>query len=201
VQAQAGEAQVLRHLAREVVAPVVEHVRREAHRHHVALLDRRDLEHAVVEEARVEELHLERQLLVAPEGLILLEADVAPLVVADLQEPVGNGRVRLEGVARQPLGLLDDRREVEALRIGDGGLRLGLLRLRLACLLIARFLLAGLLRRRLVGASDGAGGERNDGNRGEKAQAWHGSRPPRATVGQVSRARVTVKRSASRPWP
>jgi chaperonin GroES len=64
-----------------------------------------DRDGAVVEEARVEELHLERERLAAPERSSGRKRMSSPLVVGDLEEPVGNlaGRV-LEGGPRHPLG-------------------------------------------------------------------------------------------------
>src|SRR6185503_12190771 len=116
VEAEAGVAEVLRHLAGEVVLPVVEVARRELERLHAVRVDGAQLHDAVVVEAGVEELHLEGQLLVAPEGAIGAEADVAPLVVTELQEPVGNLPTRvLEGLRGDLLGLLGDVVQAEAL--------------------------------------------------------------------------------------
>jgi len=119
VHAEAGEAEVLRHAAREVVLPVVEHVRREAKGLHARRLDEVHLHGAIVVQAGVKELYLEGELLRAPERLVGPEADVPPLVVAELQQPIGNlplGLVVRRG--RQLLRALAD--VVEA----EGGARL-----------------------------------------------------------------------------
>src|SRR5262245_66289647 len=73
----------------------------------------------------MKELDLEGQLLVPPERVIGTEADVAPLVVGDLEEPVGHLALLLaKGLRGELLRLLADRGEVERL-LGAGGRRPG----------------------------------------------------------------------------
>jgi hypothetical protein len=115
VDAEAGVAELLRHAAGELVLAVVELARREAQRRDDARLHDVDAHDAVVEQPRMEELHLERQLPVPPERALGAKADVAPLIVGELEEPVRHLALRLlVRIASQIAGFLDHVLEAEA---------------------------------------------------------------------------------------
>ena len=73
---------------------------------------------AIVVQPGVKELDLERRARIAPEPMIGAEADVAPLIVRDLEEPVGDLALRvLERLGGEPLRLVGDRIQVEPGRV------------------------------------------------------------------------------------
>jgi hypothetical protein len=88
--AEAGEAHRLRR-HRQVVVPVVEERRREGDGPGAAAVDLGDLDRRGEDEARMEELQLEGQAVLAPPRGAGAEADVAVLVVV---EPAQVGRHR-----------------------------------------------------------------------------------------------------------
>ena len=113
MDAEARIPEPLRHPAREVVLAVVELVRRERERMDSPALDDVDRDEAVVEEPRVEELHGEFLLGIEPQRPVRLEADVAPLIVAHLEEPLGHVVGIVEGLFREVLGPGRDLLEIE----------------------------------------------------------------------------------------
>ena len=64
--------------------------RREILEVHTGAVDDAHLHRPVVVQAGVEELHPKRRPVVVPERAFGTEADVAPLIVGDLEEPVGH---------------------------------------------------------------------------------------------------------------
>ncbi len=131
-QAEARKAEVDRHVGGELVAPVVEEVRRIGDRRRDAVAQHVDHDGTLVEVAEVEEFEPEVGVeLLAEQGLLGLEADVAPGVVIEIGEAVGQRRhVRVIGgggeVARALHHvLIAERRRRAALRsvaLGEGGL-------------------------------------------------------------------------------
>src|SRR4030095_12650788 len=70
---------------------------------------------AIVIEAGMEELHLERQLLILPQRPLGTEADVAPLVIGDLGQPRRDLATRvLERFLGELLGAAGDVLETES---------------------------------------------------------------------------------------
>ena len=114
VDAEARIAELLRHPAGEVGLAVVELVGRELDRVRPLRLDDVHPHGPVVVQPRVEELDLEGHPPVTPERLLGAKADLSPLVVADLEQPVGHAPLRIpEGVLREPACPLGDVVETE----------------------------------------------------------------------------------------
>ena len=79
----------------ELVVAVVELVGRVRHLAHVVADHLADMHRAVEMETRMEEHHLERQLLRAPQRVVGAKADVAVLVVVEVEPLLGQCRRRL----------------------------------------------------------------------------------------------------------
>jgi hypothetical protein len=120
VHAEARVADVARDAVREVVLPVVEALGVERHRAGDAALDDVHLDAPVVVQAGVEELDLEGQPALAPEGVVRPEPDVAPAVVGDgagpLEHPGRDLGALAVGRGRQGLGPGGDVGELEGRR-------------------------------------------------------------------------------------
>src|SRR4029450_14076313 len=85
------------------------------------LVDHVDRHPPVVEASGVKELHLEGRRPVYPERAVGPEADVAPLVVADAEQPVGDLALRVAiGLRGQLARSFRDALEIE-LGLGDLG--------------------------------------------------------------------------------
>jgi hypothetical protein len=122
VETEAGKAEIVGHTAGEVVGAVVEQARRERDRLDAVGLDDVDGDGPTVKQTEVKELDLEAGATLAPEGAIGAKADVAPLVVADSEEPLRHLSRRLVRRLRQRLGARDDVLEAEPMnqrRAGD----------------------------------------------------------------------------------
>jgi hypothetical protein len=105
VHTEPGEAEVLRDAAGELVLAVVEVAGRERHRTHALVVDHVNRHGAVVVQAGMKELHLEREALVLPQRPFGTEADVTPLIIGDLGEPGRDFAARiLEGLLGELLG-------------------------------------------------------------------------------------------------
>ena len=65
----------------------------------------------------MEELHFERQVAIVPEGVVGAKADVAPLIVGDVEQPLGDLLLRLAvGLLGELLSLVDHVVQVEGER-------------------------------------------------------------------------------------
>ena len=103
VDAESGVAEVCGNPVGKVVLAVVELIAGELDGPHTGAVDDVDGHGAVVVQARVEELHLKGQVLIPPQRALRLEADIAPLVVIDFEEPLGDLSLRgLKRFPRQP---------------------------------------------------------------------------------------------------
>ena len=92
-EAEAGESEVDRQVGGELVASVVEQIRRIGDRRRDAVAQHVDHDGTLVEVAEVEELEPEVGVeLLAEQRLVRLEADVAPGVVIEIGEAVGQRR-------------------------------------------------------------------------------------------------------------
>ena len=121
MDAKSRIAHVRGNLAGEVVPAVVEGRGVEIQARGGVLVDDVDGYGAVVEQSGVEELQFEGQLLVAPQALFGVETDVAPLVVGDVAQYLGNlALVVLEGLGREFPGQGLDVLKSERSGLGQG---------------------------------------------------------------------------------
>jgi hypothetical protein len=121
VDAEPRVAEVRRQRLREAVPTVVEETGVEGEGASDAAFDQVDRDGPIEEESQMEELELERQSLFAPDRPGRFEADVAMLVVIEIQQEVGHAALgRPIGLLRKGAGESPHRLEIEGGLVGGG---------------------------------------------------------------------------------